>query len=355
MNEQARKREQAKQRDERSRNKDLRRIRMTWKRIAACESFFLSPSDLQRLGVEARQVENTDDGDPQFEPRFFEPHPAAGVLQQYPIDPAAPPSNDRMTMPLWCIPTLQEALATVQERFTKPEDPLKAARELVEEKSEHWHSFDHHQRAFRLHLYITSELDARRKGGPPGLTLQIFETVKQFMYVKDILAHADFMIILTLSNRFDESLMRQGGLTSVVWKHHIFHEEWDYICHLPLAFCTIEARVDGILSDQKINIHEMRAIMRMNRIRFRGSHQHSIYPFSVYSPFDFLLMTYMGKQQGRTTQIVVQDGRITIQYSKLWSFEVRDTAPVEIFIRYRLSRFVGFEARGEYSATLEAP
>lgn len=201
MNDQARQTEQARQRDQRAKDRDLRRIRAMWKRIAACKSFFLSPSDLQRLGVEARQVENTDDGDPKFEPRFFKPHPAAGVLQKYPIDPAAPSSKQRMESPLWCIPTLQEALATVQETFPKPEDPLKAARELVEEKSEHWHSFDHHQHAFRLHLYITSELDARRKGGPPGLTLRNFETAKQFMYVKDILAHADLMIILILSKR----------------------------------------------------------------------------------------------------------------------------------------------------------
>lgn len=79
--------------------------------------------------------------------------------------------------------------------------------------------------------------------------------------------------------------MRQGG--PVDWKHYIFSEEQDYTCPLPHAFCTIEARVDGTLSDQNITIHEMRAIMRMIKIRPRGSRrQHSIYPVSVYSPFD---------------------------------------------------------------------
>lgn len=51
----------------------------------------------------------------------------------------------------------------------------------------------------------------------------------------------------------------------------------------------------------------------------------------------------MGKQHGRIIQIVVKEGRIVVQYSKLWSFEVEDIAPVELFIRYMLSRPVGLE------------
>jgi hypothetical protein len=51
----------------------------------------------------------------------------------------------------------------------------------------------------------------------------------------------------------------------------------------------------------------------------------------------------MNKQHGRITQVVVEEGRILLQYSKLWSFEVEDTAPVELFIRYILSRPIGIE------------
>lgn len=51
----------------------------------------------------------------------------------------------------------------------------------------------------------------------------------------------------------------------------------------------------------------------------------------------------MGKQHGRITQIVVEEGRIMLQYSKLWSFEVEDTAPVELFIRYILSQPIGLD------------
>lgn len=51
----------------------------------------------------------------------------------------------------------------------------------------------------------------------------------------------------------------------------------------------------------------------------------------------------MGRQHGRITQIVVEDGRISLQYSKLWSFEVEETAPLELFIRYILGRPMGLE------------
>ena len=51
----------------------------------------------------------------------------------------------------------------------------------------------------------------------------------------------------------------------------------------------------------------------------------------------------MGKQHGRTTQVVFEKGRIVLQYSKLWSFEVEDTAPIELFTRYMMSQAVGLE------------
>lgn len=60
-------------------------------------------------------------------------------------------------------------------------------------------------------------------------------------------------------------------------------------------------------------------------------------------PPQILLLSYMGKQHGRIVQAVVEKGRISLQFSKLWSFEVEDTAPVELFIRYQLSQPVGLE------------
>lgn len=57
----------------------------------------------------------------------------------------------------------------------------------------------------------------------------------------------------------------------------------------------------------------------------------------------------MGRQHGRITQIILEGGRVTLQYSKLWSFEYEDTAPLELFVRYMICKPVGLE-RQKYAA-----
>lgn len=46
-------------------------LKLLYRRLKNHESFFLSPSSLQDLGIEASQVELTDDGILQFQPCFF--------------------------------------------------------------------------------------------------------------------------------------------------------------------------------------------------------------------------------------------------------------------------------------------
>ncbi|KAJ5118077.1 hypothetical protein N7526_011100 [Penicillium atrosanguineum] len=109
------------------------------------------------------------------------------------------------------------------------------------------------------------------------------------------------------------------------WKSALFLEAHDETSPLPYAICTISADVDATLADQNLTLHEMRAIMRMILIRARG-------PRQKYPIYPFLLLSFMGKQHGRITQIVVEERRIVLQYSKLWSFEVEATAPLDLFI-----------------------
>lgn len=51
----------------------------------------------------------------------------------------------------------------------------------------------------------------------------------------------------------------------------------------------------------------------------------------------------MAKQHARITQIVVEKGQIALQDSKLWSFEVKEAAPVELFVRDFISRLIRLE------------
>lgn len=63
-------------------------LKLLYKRLQLDhESFFFSPSSLQNLGIQASQVDITDDGVLQFQPCFFRPYPER-VLQLYPLDMA---------------------------------------------------------------------------------------------------------------------------------------------------------------------------------------------------------------------------------------------------------------------------
>lgn len=152
--------------DSKARHRAREILWATCRQVEHCQSIFLSPTDLQAFGVEAYQVDITDDGVLQFEPRFFDPHPT-GVLQKYPIDAAA---NDYDVRQLHCVPTLQDALDTVQESLPVSEDPLKAAQNLLEERLKEYHFWDDSHGSWTEN-HIEYELGALRQGGPPGFCL----------------------------------------------------------------------------------------------------------------------------------------------------------------------------------------
>lgn len=60
-------------------------VKRLYKLLKSCESWFLSPGDLQGLGIYSQQVGMTGDGSVQFGPCFFRPYPEK-VLQKYPLD-----------------------------------------------------------------------------------------------------------------------------------------------------------------------------------------------------------------------------------------------------------------------------
>ncbi|KAJ5667887.1 uncharacterized protein N7477_006457 [Penicillium maclennaniae] len=284
----------------------------TYRQIEDCQSIFLSPTDLQAFGVEAYQVDIKDDGVLQFEPSFFDPHPA-GILQKYPIDAAA---NDYDVRRLPCVPTLQDALETVQKSLPVPEDPLRAAQNLLEERLKKYHFWDD-THCSRIENHIRYEFGATRKGGPPTFGLG------------DLRGSWE-----GIRTTYGDPVMLEA--MPLDWKSALFLEAHDETSPLPHAICTISADVDATLADQNLTLHEMRAIMRMIIIRARG-------PRRKYPIYPFLLLSFMGKQHGRITQIVVEEGRIVLQYSKLWSFEVEATAPLDLFICYMLSQPIGLK------------
>ncbi|KAJ5868580.1 hypothetical protein N7534_003133 [Penicillium rubens] len=88
-------------------------------------------------------------------------------------------------------------------------------------------------------------------------------------------------------------------------------------------------------ASQGLSTHELRAIvntmlLRVNHNPFRKCHIHPI-----------LVLSFMGDYQGRIIQASYDGKGLILQYSQLWSFADIKKAPVELFVRYRLSQTVG--------------
>ncbi|KAF4766803.1 hypothetical protein HAV15_010775 [Penicillium sp. str.  len=88
-------------------------------------------------------------------------------------------------------------------------------------------------------------------------------------------------------------------------------------------------------TSQGLTTHELRAIVNMTLLRvnhkpFRRCHIHPI-----------LVLSFMGDYQGRIIQASYDGKGLILQYSQLWSFKDIKKAPVELFVRYRLSKPVG--------------
>ncbi|KAJ5383828.1 hypothetical protein N7517_001739 [Penicillium concentricum] len=54
-----------------------------------------------------------------------------------------------------------------------------------------------------------------------------------------------------------------------------------------------------------------------------------------------LVLSLMGDQKGRIFQASYDGKGLTLQYSRLWSLANPSTAPLELFVRYRLSEPIG--------------
>lgn len=166
--------------DSNTKRKSLENIWEIWRQVEKCQSTFLSPSDLQAFGIEARQVANTHDGFPQFEPCFFEPHPEE-VLRKYPIDVVA---NEYDVRRLTCVPTLEDALSTIRETTPASEIPLEAAQKLLEEELKEYHSRDGFAHGDWIHNQIEFEHAAYREGGQPLFTIDQFTSIGEWVYVE---------------------------------------------------------------------------------------------------------------------------------------------------------------------------
>lgn len=139
-------------------------LKLLYRRLKDHESFFLSRSSLQDLGIQASQVDITDDGILKFQPCFFRPYPER-VLQLYPLDTSD--ISGGLPLPeLYDQPDFASTLAKVLLRYPDAEDPLKIARNEYEEIMSVRSPDEWETHARETEQYISLVHDATRKGRP---------------------------------------------------------------------------------------------------------------------------------------------------------------------------------------------
>ncbi|CAG8092803.1 unnamed protein product [Penicillium salamii] len=291
-------------------------LKLLYRRLKDSESFFLSPRNLQDLGIRASQVDITDDGILQFRPCFFRPYPER-ILQVYPLDT----SNLFNDLPvLYYQPDFASMLAEVCLKYPDAEDPLKIARFQYEEHAMLRSPDEWLTHARETESYIRRIHDLSRKGRPELSSLLDLGTLQSSLEPTkhDPPTHEE----------------RPGGPS---WQMKQLLDNSHENPPLPHAIMATIAHVPANFEPQSLTLHELRAIVNM--LIIRTSHR----PFRNYSVHPLLLLSYMGQKHGRIIQASFDGEKLILQYSQLWCFEDEATALVELFVRYNISQLVGLE------------
>lgn len=157
------------------RNESLKQL---YQQVESYRSVFLSPEDLQALGIQASQVDITEDGALQFNPCLFRPHPER-VLEKYPLDPLKKTSY---ITPLNYRPDWDTILERIKEGSPgiKYEDAAECATKECKTLSDlgagNWYL-----QADRTHRHIDDQIGAKPRKGRPG-SLSFFDLGSPRMY-----------------------------------------------------------------------------------------------------------------------------------------------------------------------------
>ncbi|OQD67912.1 hypothetical protein PENPOL_c003G09508 [Penicillium polonicum] len=280
------------------------------------EPDFPSPDDFQRLGIKAFQVSLAPENDKglQFEPCFFRPHPDK-LFQKYPIYPFA----------LGCDPQEMQYSETLKD-FIKdaltehsPANALIVARMEYEFEAKLPPERDPFIHAEDVEGMIEAHIQAIRYGPHEWFSLRNLRGDEQEYWDPD--------------RRENDPPTYEGFGDPKPWRviNHCRYTSRPGKPHSIMS-CIAQVWPDA---GQGLTTHELRAIVNMMLLRvnhkpFRRCHIHPI-----------LVLSFMGDHQGRIIQASYDGKGLILQYSQLWSFEDIKKAPVELFVRYRLSKPVG--------------
>ncbi|CAG8058855.1 unnamed protein product [Penicillium salamii] len=292
-------------------------LKLLYRRLKDHESFFLSPSSLQDLGIQASQLDITDDGTLKFQPCFFRPYPER-VLQLYPLDTFVTEDLPK----LYSQPNFASILAEARLKYPDEEYAFKVAKRNYEECAVLRSPDEWETHARETEYYIDLALEAPRKGLPELSSLLELGSLERPR--REPTKHDP--------PRYEH---RPGGPS---WQMKQFLDNSHENPPLPHAIMATIAHVPANFEPQSLTLHEMRAIVNM--LVIRTSHR----PFRDYPVHPLLLFSYMGQKHGRIIQASYdEEENWILQYSQLWFFEDEATAPVELFVRYNIAQLVGLE------------
>ncbi|KAJ5804234.1 uncharacterized protein N7518_000537 [Penicillium psychrosexuale] len=282
-------------------------VKRLYKLLKSCESWFLSPGDLQGLGIYSQQVGMTGDGSVQFDPCFFRPYPEK-VLQKYPLDTVSmaadhpPQTLQRLNNPR----DFQTLLREVQND-PKVEHPLEFAKSRWDTLTLLYgpDAWEDHARQTRWH--IQSQQMLPRRGLSRDSTL------------------SDLRSIYERRTKWKHSAPELCGLNRrnywrILSLREVFQPSFN-----PHAIMELLSDVPANDAENCLTLQEVSAVLTVMvaRTSDRPFRDHPIHPL--------LVLSYTGQKHGRIIQASLHGESLLLQYSQLWSFADDETAPVELF------------------------
>ncbi|CAI7653377.1 unnamed protein product [Penicillium viridicatum] len=294
-------------------------LRSLSQQVKDFEPDFPSRGDLEGLGIQTFEVpfDPNENGALKFDPCFFKPHPEK-LLQKYPIPPRVQKQYE-VHLNIAHIRTIQDFIEKGLGVTEYPPGVVPILENLsCLDRPTYLIENEAYSQSQGLERVISSHLSTPRRGPSDSFTLE----------------HLRNQAYWSPDYKAGDPPTMEGHEKPKTWRvisHYRYADR-------PLKPHSVMSCISGVRpteTNRGLSTHELRAIvctmlLRVNHKPFRTCRTHPI-----------LVLSFLGDQQGRVIQASYDGKGMILQYSQIWSFADAEKAPVELFLRYRLSEPVG--------------
>ncbi|KAJ5121091.1 uncharacterized protein N7515_009052 [Penicillium bovifimosum] len=293
-------------------------LRSLFQQINVFEDDFPSLESLQALGIQASQVSlDTEKHDTvKFDPCFFEPQPANGVLQRYPVD-----HTDSAGGALKLSPPL--SVQDIMDRSLQIYPPgVAPIRENLTEEDRVIFETDPREEATELENFVHRHLLKARARSPSEETTLDRRTQCRW-YPRHKEGDPDYGQAFDLSK----------------WWELISHYRYPDLPRKPHSIISCVSMICPRETYCGVTTPELCAIACAMLLRVNHK------PFSTCHIHPVLVLSYMGNRRARIIQALYDGKTLALQYSPFWNFADAERASLQVFVRYGLSKPVGGPGR----------